>query len=85
MPDLYTISIDPREISISRRPATSASVEGYRGRIVSMMMHESEVQLIINVGVRLTSIITKDSLKKLRLKLGEEVYCLFEREAVKII
>jgi molybdopterin-binding protein len=50
-----------------------------------MTMHESRIQLIINVGVRLTSIITQDSLKQLRLKLGEEVYCFFSREAVKLI
>ncbi|UCD56601.1 MAG: ATP-binding cassette domain-containing protein [Candidatus Hydrogenedentota bacterium] len=79
------ISIDPRDISVSRQPISSASLHCYRGKIVSMTMHDSEVQLIINVGVRLTSIIAKDSLKQLRLKLGEEVYCLFEPGAVKII
>jgi tungstate transport system ATP-binding protein len=79
------ISIDPRDISVSRQPIPSASLHCYRGKIVSMTMHDSEVQLIINIGVRLTSIIAKDSLKQLRLKLGEEVYCLFEPGAVKII
>ena len=79
------ISIDPREISVSREPVASESLQCYPGKIVSMTMHESEVQLIINVGVRLTGIITQESLKQLRLKLGEEVYCLFERDAVKII
>jgi len=79
------ISIDPHEISVSREQSASASLLCYRGKIVSMTMHESRVQLIINVGVRLTSIMTQDSLKQLHLKLGEEVYCLFSREAVKLI
>ena len=79
------ISIDPRAISVSREPARSATLRCYRGKIVSMTMHDSEAQLIINVGVRLTSIIEKDLLEELRLKLGEEVYCLFEADAVKII
>jgi tungstate transport system ATP-binding protein len=79
------ISIDPRVITVAREPATAPSMHCYPGKLVSMTMHESDVHLIINVGVRLTSIISQDLLSHLRLKLGEEVYCLFEREAVKII
>ena len=79
------ISIDPRAITVSREPAASPETHSYRGKIVSMTMHESEVHLVINVGVRLTSIVTKELLSELRLKLGEEVYCLFARDAVKII
>jgi tungstate transport system ATP-binding protein len=79
------ISIDPRAISVSREPAPAANAHCYRGKLVSMTMHDSDVHIIVNVGVRLTGIITKDSLKRLRLKLGEEVYCVFEPDAVKII
>jgi molybdopterin-binding protein len=79
------ISIDPREISVSRELSSSDHEHCYRGKVVSMIMHESHIHLIINVGVRLTSIITQDSLQRLRLKLGEEVYCIFETDAVKII
>ena len=79
------ISIDPRAITVSRDQAASESMHSYPGKLVSMTMHESEVHLIINVGVRLTSIISKDLLSHLRLKLGEEVHCLFAHEAVKII
>jgi len=79
------ISIDPRAITVSREPTEAASTHCYPGKLVSMTMHESDVHLIINVGVRLTSIISHDLLSHLRLKLGEEVCCLFAREAVKII
>ena len=79
------IAIDPHEISVSRQPADLPAVHCYRGKIVSMTMHDSHVQLIVNVGVRLTSVITEEASKELRLKLGEEVYCLFEQNAVKII
>jgi len=79
------ISIDPHAISVSREPAASPATHCYKGKIVSMTMHETDVHLIINVGVRLTGIISKDLLRQLRLKLGEEIYCLFEPDAVKII
>lgn len=79
------ISIDPRTIFVSREPSRSPAMHCYGGKIVSMTMHEAEAHLIINVGVRLTSIISKDLLSQLRLKLGEEVYCLFAHDAVKII
>ena len=67
------ISIDPREISVSREPARSATVHCYPGKIVSMTMHEYYAHLVINVGVRLTSVITLDSLRELHVKLGDEV------------
>ena len=79
------IAIDPRAISVSREPSNAPGTRCYRGKIVSMTMHESEVHLITNVGVRLTSIIPNAALPDLRLKLGEEVYCLFADHAVKII
>jgi tungstate transport system ATP-binding protein len=79
------ISIDPREISLSRNPVTDPSMHCYPGKLVSMTMHEAQVHLIVNVGVRLTSIVPKEALAKLRLELGEEIYCLFRSDAVKII
>ena len=79
------IAIDPRAISVSREPSNAPGTRCYRGKIVSMTMHESEVHLIINVGVRLTSIIPSAVVSELHLKLGEEVHCLFADHAVKII
>jgi tungstate transport system ATP-binding protein len=79
------ISIDPREISVSPGPADSANLRSYRGKIVSMTMHESHVHIIINVGVRLTSFVAPDSLERFHPKLGDEIYCVFKPDAVKII
>ena len=79
------ISIDPRAITVAAEPSLSPATHCYRGKIVSMTMHGEEVHVIINVGVRLTSIVPKDLLAQLRLKLGEEGYCVFAYDAVKII
>jgi len=79
------MSIDPREISVSREPAHSDNMHSYRGKIVSMTMHESHIHVIINVGVRLTSFVAPDSLEQFHPKLGDEVYCIFKPDAVKII
>ncbi len=79
------ISIDPREISVAREPTASAGYHCYRGKIVSMTMHESHAHVIINVGVRLTSFVPLDSLEQLHLKLRDEIYCIFRQEAIKII
>jgi tungstate transport system ATP-binding protein len=79
------VSIDPREVSVSRTPTDLASRNCYRGKIVSMAMHESYAHMIINVGVRLTSFVAPDTLDRLQPKLGDEVYCLFDRDAVKIV
>jgi tungstate transport system ATP-binding protein len=79
------ISIDPREISVSPEPVDAADTLCYGGKIVSMTMHESHVHMIINVGVRLTSFVAPDSLERFHPKLGDEVYCVFKPDAVKII
>jgi tungstate transport system ATP-binding protein len=79
------ISIDPRAVSVARRPVAAPPTHCYAGKIVSMTMHESDVHLIVNVGVRLTSIIGADAMQEFRLKLGEEVFCIFQPDAVKII
>jgi len=41
--------------------------------------------LVFDVGVKLTRIIPKDSLKELSLELDEEVYCIFKPDAVRAI
>jgi tungstate transport system ATP-binding protein len=79
------ISIDPRDITLSREPVLSPQMNCCLGKLKSMAIHDSHVKLIVDIGVSLTSIMRQDSLRQLGLTLGEEVYCIFKPDAVKTI
>ncbi|MBI4831657.1 MAG: ABC transporter ATP-binding protein [Candidatus Lindowbacteria bacterium] len=79
------ISIDSRDIMLSRRSAANGSLNCHRGKIVRMTLHESYARLTVDIGVRLSVVVSEQALSELQPKLGEDVYCSFDAGAVRII
>ncbi len=79
------ISIGSRDIILSRSPSTDQDRNCHRGRIVRMTLHESYARVTVDIGVRLSSVVSEQVLSQLQLRLGEDVYCIFDADAVRII
>jgi tungstate transport system ATP-binding protein len=79
------VSIDPLDVIVSRRPAPPARGACFRGKLIGMTMSDPHVKLTLDIGVPLVSSVTDDALKKLNPSLGEELYCAFDADAVRIM
>jgi tungstate transport system ATP-binding protein len=79
------ISIDSRDIMLSRRPPENGTLNCHAGKIVRMTLHESYARVTVDIGVRLSIVVSEQVLTELQLKLGEEIYCIFDCGAVRII
>jgi tungstate transport system ATP-binding protein len=79
------ISIDPKDVIVSRTDSHSPQVNCFRGKLTKMAMRGSHVKLTVDVGVPLESSITGDTLRLLNPQLGEDLYCIFDARSVRII
>ncbi len=79
-----SVSIHPREIRISREPSASPGLNCCAGQVTAMAAQNSHVRVVVDVGVKLAIELPQDSFNRLQLRLGENVYCIFNRDAVKI-
>ncbi len=78
-------SIDPRAVALSREPITDPSLNCLHGVITSMAKHGPGAKLTVDIGVKLVSQVSENTLKLLRPTLGEKVYCVFDKTSLKII
>jgi len=82
---LAYLYIDPRDIILSYQHFQSSARNSFSGRIVKIAEQQNHlVRLEVEVGVRLITIITKESFQKMGLNLGSKVYLTFKASAVKI-
>ncbi len=71
------LSIPPEEILLTRDDSSSAR-NTFRGRINGMSLEGGRIQVTVDVGVNLVSVITPESLNSLNLKVGDPVHATFE-------
>jgi molybdopterin-binding protein len=80
-----TASISPRDILISITPLSSSARNCLKGTITAAGFEGETVALTIDVGIKLTAVITKHSYSELALNIGKEVYLTFKATAVEIL
>ncbi|RJP26084.1 MAG: ATP-binding cassette domain-containing protein [Candidatus Abyssobacteria bacterium SURF_5] len=79
------VSIDPRDIIISRQALNSPGANCLPAKLTGMSMHDSSVKLLLDAGVPLTVILSHELHRQFGPKLGENLYCIFDATAVRII
>jgi len=78
------VSIDPKEIIISKEPLRSSARNCLRGRVLSIIDEGQKIKLTAHCGVRLVAQITYDSLRELGLNPGDEIFLTFKTSSIKI-
>lgn len=78
------LAIRPEDIIISYEPFVSSARNSFQGKVVRIRDRLSLVEVIVDIGIKLTLYITRRSLEEMKLKLGERVYLTFKASAVHV-
>ena len=81
---LFTASIPPGSILVSRESGSSSARNSFSGKISGIQQRNGSVDIRVEVGESLTARITSQSYSRMGLKLGEEITLIFKAESVKI-
>ncbi|MCX7704332.1 MAG: ATP-binding cassette domain-containing protein, partial [Planctomycetota bacterium] len=77
-------SIDPSSIILSKERLVSSARNSFPGKVVALSQIGEKVSLSLDIGVRLSVHITKESFEDLALNLGSEVFATFKASAVTV-
>ena len=78
------VSIDPKEIIISKEKFQSSARNCLTGKVSSIIDEGSVVKVTADCGVKLISQITHKSLDELGINVGQQVYLTFKTSSVRV-
>jgi molybdopterin-binding protein len=73
------------DVVISCEPLVSSFTNCFKGKILHISPCVTGIEVLVDAGIRLTSLITEQSVEKLDLKEGKEIYVNFKASAVRFI
>lgn len=80
-----TVSIRPEELIVSKEKLVSSALNSFKGIISRVTEADNEVYVYVSVGsIELAAALTRQSLERLGLKIGDEVTLTFKATAVKV-
>ena len=79
------IAIDPESIILSVRIPKTSARNCFRGEITKIESVGPNVRLLIDTGVPIYSVITKQSFEELGINIGSSVFVSFKVNSVKVI
>jgi molybdopterin-binding protein len=80
---LAYIYIDPSDIIISNEQFYSSARNSFMGKIVKISEQNHLIRLVIDIGVKLACVITKESFREMNLNIESKVCLTFKASAVK--
>lgn len=79
------ISIRPEDIILSAGTFVSSARNMHKGKVVDFMYDEKKAKVVLNIGIPLVVLITKQSLDAMNIKRNDELYAIFKTMTVKVI
>ncbi len=76
--------IQPDEISISNSIESGSARNHFKGKITDIARAKIGIEVTIDIGCELISLISSDAMNSLELKIGKEVWISFKASACKI-
>jgi molybdopterin-binding protein len=73
------------DVVISCEPLVSSFTNSFKGEILHISPTVTGIEILVDAGIRLTALITEQSVDKLKLKEGKGVFVNFKASAVKFI
>jgi len=77
--------IRSEDISISKSKPKSSALNVFKGIIIDIAPARLGIEITVDIGVELTSLITRKSLNTLKLNTGREVWINFKASAAKFL
>ena len=79
------VSVKPEDIILSRNALECSARNNLEGVITGMEETALGFKLVVNIGIPLIVTVTRGSVKKLDLKLGDTVYTVFKAMSVIVV
>ena len=79
------VSVRPEDIILSTTPIISSARNMMKGKVTDIISNEKSARVVLDVGIPMTVLITKQSLHDMNIKVGAELYAIFKTMAVKVI
>lgn len=79
------IAVDPEDIIISKEAVKTSARNAFSGSIIKMESLGANIRLLVDVGVPIYSVITRQSFKEMGINLGTPVCVSFKVNSVKVI
>jgi len=80
-----TVAIDPEDVILSKSEIESSALNRFRGPISSVEEFGGALRVSVDVGFRLSALITRKSYLDLGLNVGQRVWTTFKANAVKVV
>jgi len=80
-----SVSVDPRNIIVSRHAVSSSALNNLKGKVVSIAERNGIIDIVVDVRVKLHVFITRKSLMDMHLEVGEEIFAVFKASAVEVM
>ncbi len=81
---IVRIIIRPEDILISKKRMVSSARNTFKGRIVEISDKGSVLKVVVDVGIPMTTLVTKRSFEELNLNINSEVYVSFKASGVHV-
>ena len=79
------IIIRGEEIILSNNKIESSAVNNFKGTIIQIIPYLTNYEVIVDIGIDLTVVISEESLTKFEFKEGSGVWAAFKSSAIKLI
>ncbi len=80
---LAYIHIDPSDIILSHEQFSSSARNSFIGKIINISEQSHLIRLVVDIGVHLICVITRESFQEMNLNIGSKVCLTFKASAVK--
>lgn len=81
-PDARYIKINPSDILLSSQKTETSALNQLKGTIVSIELIQNLVKVTLDVGIPISTYITRQSWQEKHFQVGEEVYAIFKASHV---
>lgn len=79
------VSVRPEDIILSTAPIVSSARNIMKGKVTEINIAGKSAKVLLDTGIPMTVLITKQSLIDMDIKVGDELYAIFKTMAVKVI
>jgi molybdopterin-binding protein len=79
------ITFPENAVSISMNTSDSSSLNNFKGKVIDIYPQRFGLELVVDVGINIFSLITNESAQKLNLSVGSEVWVSFKASSVRFI
>lgn len=78
------ISIRPEDIILSKDALLCSANNVFKGKVTDLFEVDGGVKVVLDIGIRISALITKKSMDRMGISIGSELYAVFKAMSVKV-